>query len=51
MIVYYYGVGTVRTVVALRSLGPGPLTKSRGTVVKFDKGDHPLSIKNQSGAI
>jgi hypothetical protein len=37
--------------MALRSLGPGPFTKSRGTVVKFDKGDHSLSIKDQSGAI
>jgi len=51
VIVYYYGFGTVRTVVALRSLGPGPFTKSRGTVVKFDKREHSLSIKDQSGAI
>jgi len=51
VIVYYYGFGTVRTVVALRSLGPGPFTKSRGAVVKFDKEEHSISIKGQSGAV
>jgi len=51
VIVYYYGFGTVRTVVALRSLGSGPFTKSNGSVVKFEKGEHSVSIKDQSGAI
>jgi hypothetical protein len=52
VIVYYFGsdMGT-RTAVALRSLGPGPFTKITGTVVKFDNGDHLLSIKDQSGAV
>jgi hypothetical protein len=51
VIVYYFGGGDVRTVVALRDLGPGPFTKSSGTVVKFEKGEHSLSIKDQAGAI
>jgi hypothetical protein len=51
VIVYYFGFGKGRTVVALRSLGPGPFTKSPGTVVKFEKGKHSLSIKDRSGAI
>jgi hypothetical protein len=41
----------VRTVVALRDLGPGPFTKCSGTVVKFEKGEHSVSIKNQAGAV
>jgi hypothetical protein len=51
VIVYYFGGGDVRTVVALRDLGPGPFTKSSGTVVKFEKGEHSLSIKDQAGAV
>jgi hypothetical protein len=51
VIVYYFGEGNVRTVVALRDLGPGPFTKSSGTVVKFDRGGHSLTIKDQTGTI
>jgi len=51
VIVYYYGIGSVRTVVALRSLGPGPFTISSGTVVNFDKTAHTFSIRDKSGAI
>jgi hypothetical protein len=50
VIVYYFG-GGVRTVVALKSLGPGPFTTTSGTVVKFDKKEHSLTVKDQSGAI
>jgi hypothetical protein len=50
-IVYYIGSGDVRTVVALRSLGPGPFIISSGTVVRFDKKGHSFSIKDQSGAM
>ncbi len=49
VIVYYFGAGEVRTVVALRSLGPGPFIIRSGTVVHFDKREHTLTIKNQSG--
>jgi phage baseplate assembly protein gpV len=51
VIVYYFGIGKVRTVVALRSLGPGPFTISSGTVVKYDKAAHTFSIRDKSGAI
>ena len=51
VIVYYYGLGDNRTVVALHNLGPGPFTTSTGTLVKFDKGEHSISIKDQSGVI
>jgi hypothetical protein len=51
VIVYYFGDGDVRTAVALQNLGPGPLTKSIGTVVKFSREKHLLTIQDQSGAI
>jgi hypothetical protein len=51
VIVFYYGAGDVRTVVAIKSLGEGPFTKDSGTVVKFDKREHSLTIKDSSGAI
>jgi hypothetical protein len=51
VIVYYFGMGDVRTVVALRSLGPGPFTKSTGTVVDFDSNKHSLLIKDKSGTV
>lgn len=49
VIVYYFGEGVVRTVVALRDLGTGPLEKSVGTVVKFNRHDHLLTIRNSTG--
>jgi hypothetical protein len=51
VIVYYYGLGENRTVVALRDLGPGPITTSTGTLVKFDKGAHTISIQDASGVV
>jgi hypothetical protein len=50
VIVYYYGEGTVRTAVALRDLGDGSLEKSTGTVVKLNRHDRLLTIKNAAGA-
>jgi hypothetical protein len=51
VIVYYFGAGDLRTAVALRDLGPGPFTKSSGTVVKFERREHSVSIKDQSGTV
>ena len=51
VIVYFLGWGEPRTAIAFQTLGAGPLTKSTGTVVKFYKGDHTLSIKELSGTI
>jgi hypothetical protein len=50
VIVFYCGedVGR-RTIVALRDLGAGPLANSTGTVVKLDKHEHLLTIKNSTG--
>ena len=49
VIVYYYGEDTVRTVVALHDLGDGSVQKSTGTVVKLNRRDRLLTIKNESG--
>lgn len=51
VIVYYFGMGNMRTVVALRNLGPGPFTKSIGTVVRFEGREHSFSIKEGSGKV
>jgi hypothetical protein len=51
VIVYYFGYGSVRTAVALRSLGAGPFTLTSGTVVNFSNGGRTLSIKDNSGVI
>jgi hypothetical protein len=50
VIVYYFGDGDVRTAIAVRELGDESLEKSSGTVVKLDRNDHLLTIKNASGA-
>ena len=50
-IVYYFGIGDDQTVVALRSLGPGPFIISTGSVVEFDAKEHLLSIKDQTGTV
>jgi hypothetical protein len=49
VIVYYFGDRDVRTTVALQDLGTKPLDRSSGTVVKFDRHAHLLTIKNSSG--
>jgi hypothetical protein len=51
VVVYYFGDSDVRTAVAIRNLGPGPFTRSSGTVVKFEGKQHSISIKDKSGAI
>jgi len=50
VVVYYFGAGGGRTVVALKDLGAGPFTATSGTVVKFDKKEHSLTVKDQTGA-
>jgi hypothetical protein len=49
VIAYYFGDGEKRTIVALHDLGNGPLLSSSGTVVKFNKHDHLLTITNSKG--
>jgi hypothetical protein len=50
VIVFYYGDSDVRTVVALRDLGPGPFTRSNGTVDKYNRHEHLLVLKDSTGA-
>jgi hypothetical protein len=50
VIVYYFGEGEVRTAVALHDLGDGSVEKSTGTVVKLNRHDRVLTIKNSAGA-
>ena len=49
VIVYYFGVGTVRTAVALHDLGDGSVETNTGTVVKLNRHDRLLTIKNSEG--
>jgi hypothetical protein len=50
VVVYYFGDNFVqRTAVALQDLGTGPFDKETGTVVKYNRHDHLLTIKESSG--
>lgn len=49
VVVYYYGNGSVRTALAVQDLGNGPLDVVEGTVTKFDKHQHKLTVKADSG--
>ena len=49
VIVYYYGAGDVRTLVALHDVGAGPFVKTIGRVVKLDRHAHVLTIQNSKG--
>jgi hypothetical protein len=48
-IVYFFGEGDVRTVVALRDLGAAPVTITIGTVVKFNRKERTLTLKKTTG--
>jgi hypothetical protein len=49
VIVYYIGEGDVRTAVALQDLGGGPFQKISGSVDKFSRHQHLLTIKDATG--
>jgi hypothetical protein len=49
VIVYYFGEGQVRTIVALHDLGDSDLGKSTGTIVKLNRHDRLLTIKSSAG--
>jgi hypothetical protein len=49
-IVYFFGEGDVRTVVALRDLGASPVEITTGAVVKLNRKEHLLTIQKASGA-
>jgi phosphotransferase system IIA component len=50
VIVFYYGMGSGQTAVAVKDLGAGPFEQAHGSVVKLDRHNHILTIKNDSGA-
>jgi hypothetical protein len=50
VIVFYFGAGDIRTAVAVHSLGTETVTKTNGTVVRFDRHDRTLVVKDSSGA-
>ena len=49
VVVFYYGNGITRTAVAVKDLGPGPFQTVEGTVTKFDRHQHTLSVKPATG--
>lgn len=49
VIVYYFGEGEVRTIVALHDLGDSALDKTTGTIVKLNRHDRLLIIKSSAG--
>jgi hypothetical protein len=49
VIVYFVGEGEIRTIIAVHDLGSGTLEKTSGTVVRFSRKDHSLTIKNGAG--
>jgi hypothetical protein len=51
VLVFYFGNSYVeRKAIALLDLGAGPFIKTSGTVVKFDKHEHRVTIKDSSSA-
>jgi len=49
VIVFYVGQGEIRTAVAFQLLGEGQLKTTKGTIVKFNRKDHLMTIKNDAG--
>jgi hypothetical protein len=51
VIVYYFGEGDLKTAVALQGLPPGPLKRTIGTVVKFDKHQRLMTVESTPGGV
>jgi hypothetical protein len=50
VIAYYYMAGFApRTVFAVQDLGTAPIVNTRGTVISFNKHQHLLTIRSNSG--
>lgn len=49
-IIFYYGDGDARQVVALKTLGKGPFSSTEGTVEKYNR-LKSIAIKDSSGAV
>jgi hypothetical protein len=50
VLVFYYGYDTMRTAVAIKSLGTDPLTRVTGTVRNFDKHRHAMTVDGSPAA-
>ena len=49
VIVFFVGQGDIRTAVAVHDLGEGAFAESSGSVVRVNRHDHTLTIKNSAG--
>jgi phosphotransferase system IIA component len=49
VVVFYYGNSSTRTAVAVQDLGPGPFQAIEGTVTRFNKHQHELTLKDANG--
>lgn len=49
IVIYYFGSGDQQTAIALEDLGAGPLRSVEGAVIKFDRGNRVLTLRNNSG--
>jgi hypothetical protein len=50
-IVFYYGNGSDRIIVALKDLGPGPFAATVGTVKSFDGHAHSIQVEDGAGKV
>ena len=48
-VIYYYGLATDKTAVAVKDLGAGPFERATGTVKHFDKHSRHLTITTDTG--
>ncbi len=49
VVVFYYGVDQNRTAVALKDLGQGPFSSTKGKVAGWDKHSHTLVVSGADG--
>jgi hypothetical protein len=49
VILFFVGEGDIRTAVAVHDLGNGAFAESTGSVVRVNRHDHLLTIKNSTG--
>ena len=50
-IVFYFGIGGNRTIVALKDLGAGPFSSTEGTVTKVDRHNHSIAVRDKTGIV
>ncbi|MGB9418645.1 MAG: hypothetical protein WCB58_20195 [Acidobacteriaceae bacterium] len=48
-VIYYYGLASDKTAVAVKDLGAGPFERTTGTVKHFDKHSHRLTVTTDTG--